>query len=830
MCPTSGDDWHSTNTVSRMISSSLTMRRNLVPSFRRNTIFGDVQSSSSSKRRRRCDEMSSPDTLFLQTLLFDNENLPMMQSQTTIVRGFNTTVHSIPFLAVSNNIMMMNPAGKAATNRFSTGTKMCHRTWQSCHYSTAILETISSKGQKSGSKRQNVGTNTLQEQTDQVMRFLDQVEEDPYRNQTHRSSRRSHRKTLTSQDCYNILEGWKIRSTQTRDINDAYIGVDFIHKLYDRYAGTHLTPTSLFYDLVLQSLVACDVGTAHEYLLKDIPHEMVTTKGYNIVMNGWAKRGDYHSGMKAQELFDHLVDIGNEATRPEQQQQQLEQHPVTNPLCPNQRTWTILLEAWGKSGHPDASNQIMTLFQMIMVDHRPHRSGQRMLSTNQQKERRSDNKTDIVLINSLLRALVTTFGNRWAAETCELVVRQLGSYDDNNNNNDTSLRPDTQTYSVVLQAWAECEATERMGKAAQSAEDVLRHMMYLYSQHGSNVKPNMRCFTTCIAAWGRAGQPERAERLWHELIDLYQRLENDPQLASDTVAGNAILSAWARSGRSDASIQTKRVLANIMESGWEPNLVSYNCLLDAYSHDGKSTDAVQLLRWLEDNADTHPSLAPDIVSYNTVLNALARDSTLPSAEVASMLLEKLYNHDSSVESVRLDAVSCTAVIRAWGNCKAPSSLDRVIETFQLFLASSADLSHWEGHTDRGPDRVILTAVIQAISNETERHAEALERLVQVLGVPTKYNIISVDGTVFVVAINACLDLTARGSETSRRHNWMKLIFDECCTQGFLSTRILAKLRRSLSHAGFEIVVSRPSHRHQRYPDEWSRNIPRKFRP
>jgi hypothetical protein len=122
--------------------------------------------------------------------------------------------------------------------------------------------------------------------------------------------------------------------------------------------------------------------------------------------------------------------------------------------------------------------------------------------------------------------------------------------------------------------------------------------------------------------------------------------------------------------------------------------VSYNCLLDEYSHDGKSVDTVQLLRWLEETVRTHPSLAPDIVSYNTVLNALARESTLASAEEALALLQKLYK-DSSTGIVRSDAVTCAVVIRAWGNCKSPSTLDRGMETFELFLTSSAGSSHWE---------------------------------------------------------------------------------------------------------------------------------------
>jgi hypothetical protein len=137
------------------------------------------------------------------------------------------------------------------------------------------------------------------------------------------------------------------RSGRFGPLNKGYqhVGIDFIQRLYGRYRGTHLAPTSLFFDLVLESLVACDIGRAHDNLLNDIPYEMLSTKGFNFVMNGWAKCGDYHSGIKAQTLFEHLGSQQRTAV-----------------LRPNQQPLVVLLDAWGKSGHPVASHQIMTLF------------------------------------------------------------------------------------------------------------------------------------------------------------------------------------------------------------------------------------------------------------------------------------------------------------------------------------------------------------------------------------------------------------------------------------------------------------------------------------
>lgn len=621
---------------------------------------------------------------------------------------------------------------------------------------------------------------------------------------------------ITSQDCYRLLEGWRRRAVQTGDIRDAHAGRDLTRTLRTQYAGTHLAPTSLFYDLVLECLAACDVNEAQHFLLTDIPNEELKTKGFNIVMNAWAKRGGYQSGIKAQELFEQLQDRSQEATL----------------LRPDQRTMAILLEAWGKSGHPEASDRVMTLFRTIMDDRQRCLSATRNLGERRNPSHGRDGMgMDMVLFNSLLRALVSSFGNRWAAETCELVILELSSKS-SSINCDTTLQPDTQSYSIALQAWAECESAERLGRAAQRAEDLLKQMVYLYSQHGSNVKPNARCFTTCIAAWSRAGRPQRAERLWQELVDLHDG-SDDPDLAPDTAAGNAVLAAWARSGRREggASAEVKRVLA-MMQSVSEPNLVSYNCLLDAYSQDGLSADAVRLLKWLEGNATTAGSdrtvLAPDVVSYNTVLNALARDSTVASAEDASALLQRCHRDSSCTFTP--DVVSFTAVIRAWGNCKAPSSLDRVVETFQHFLASNTAGSNCGvGENGKGPDKIILVAVVQAISNETVRFSEALHRLIQVLKVPKKHRVVWVDDMVFVAAISSCLELTAKGEETGRRNEWLKLIFSECCSQGFLSRRILDKLRRSVSRGDFEFISS--SHAfHQHYTQEWSRRIHEKFRP
>merc|ERR1712238_159331 len=289
-----------------------------------------------------------------------------------------------------------------------------------------------------------------------------------------------------------------------------------------------------FYDIVLETLCLVantnenenGVTEADKFLCTNIPFKLLTTKSFHIVMNAYSKSGREIAGRKVQELYDRLEYLYHVNSNKQPRHKQREQQKGTtffrdDRLRPNQRTLTILLEAWANSGRStESSERIITLFRTIMERngyHRPQekeileKQRQQLQQTSRKNSKRSsaaiffadnasvneiidkdqfDNAStvttafsgadngDLILFNTLMRTLTKAFGNRWAAETCEQILLLIQTdYDDNNKNRRGGrqrLQADTQTYSIVLNAWAKCELMERGRRdAAQRAHNML---------------------------------------------------------------------------------------------------------------------------------------------------------------------------------------------------------------------------------------------------------------------------------------------------------------------------------------------------------------------
>jgi pentatricopeptide repeat protein len=206
-----------------------------------------------------------------------------------------------------------------------------------------------------------------------------------------------------------------------------------------------------------------------------------------------------------------------------------------------------------------------------------------------------------------LHAWATSGRGRPAALEAEQILNTMLQYE---------CQPNVITYSLVASAWADCEKTEMTGDAASRAENILQAMVQ------NRLGPNAVIFTTCIAAWSRAIEnrdaPERAEALLRQLTELYRESGNDKAFEPSVEAENAVLSAWARSNRPDAVSRIQRYLSTMNQ----PDLVSYNTVLDCYASQGHSKGALELFQHMKQQENM--ALRPDVVSYNSLLNALVR--------------------------------------------------------------------------------------------------------------------------------------------------------------------------------------------------------------
>ncbi|KAL3935826.1 MAG: hypothetical protein SGBAC_008728 [Bacillariaceae sp.] len=417
---------------------------------------------------------------------------------------------------------------------------------------------------------------------------------------------------VTSQQTFQLLDRWsQLASKSSNNVGAAQQCQKIIEFLEENCKGTTLEPNRHYYDLLLQALCATgQVQVAHEVLLKNSKSNLeregnarpvnVSAKSFHIVMNGWINKGSKQRRTNSRRHPQKVL------IQVEELYQILESlHQTTGKrdgeLRPNERTLTALLGAWARSRRNDAHNRIVQLLRQASED---------------------GTKVDLVLFHTLLQSLTkeaaptkNRMASRQTAELCEHLLQMATSQFD--------LIPTTQSYSLVIHAWAQCEVTEQMGRAAERAEKLLRLMMQSYSNDGANVKPNTLTFTTCMAAWSRCNQPEKAQALLEELLELYEQTK-DPDLKPDTVCGNAVVLAWSRSDTPIAVRKTKKALEDIKLFA-TADLVSYNALLHAYSRSAMYREALALVEELEENGVKDSRLLPDVVSYNCILHALVRN-------------------------------------------------------------------------------------------------------------------------------------------------------------------------------------------------------------
>jgi len=143
-----------------------------------------------------------------------------------------------------------------------------------------------------------------------------------------------------------------------------------------------------------------------------------------------------------------------------------------------------------------------------------------------------------------------------------------------------------------------------------------------------------------------------------------------------------------------------------------------------------------------------------------------------------------------------DIVSYTSVIRAWGNSGISSPFNHVVENFQSFLATDEnDTSHNTKNGSRRPDRIILATMLQALGKEKDEKLEALEQVAQVFEIINEYRVALSDDALFVLAIDTTIQLTENDEMRDKRKDFIATIFDNCCSHGLVSRRLLDKLER-----------------------------------
>lgn len=207
--------------------------------------------------------------------------------------------------------------------------------------------------------------------------------------------------------------------------------------------------------------------------------------------------------------------------------------------------------------------------------------------------------------------------------------------------------------------------------------------------------PNARMLATIVAVLGKANQEALA-------VEIFTRAEST---IGDTVqVYNAMMGVYARNGRFE---KVKEVLDLMRKRGCEPDLVSFNTLINARMKSGAMVPnlAMQLL-----NEVRSSRVRPDIITYNTLISACSRESNL---EEAIAIYNDMVNHNCQP-----DLWTYNAMISVYGRCGLSKKAEQLFKELES-----------KGYF---PDAVTYNSLLNAFSKEgnTEKVRDICEEMVK----------------------------------------------------------------------------------------------------
>jgi len=360
-------------------------------------------------------------------------------------------------------------------------------------------------------------------------------------------------------------------------------------------------------------------------------------RSYSKVINAISRSGRIDAGEMAEAILDRME------FRCHSEEAEFEaEMGLLNDARPNGYTYTGVIEAYGRSGSPDAAPRAEALVE-------------RMETLRAAGD--PDVKPTARSWNSVINAWAQS-GEIDAAQRAEDCLDRMEELAVLTGNDD--VRPNSYNYNSVINAWA--NANSREVGAAGRAEAILERMERLHrEEQDEDVKPRTATYNAIIDAWAKSGDPDaaqRAELLLAHMTDLYESGHN-PDAKPNVRSFNSVLNAWAKCRDPEAPLRATDVLQRMEElssmgGDWEdlsPDATSFSTAINAYARSqvaGKAQEAYGLFQHMVELYEFtgNRNLRPNAVVYNSVLNACAftmgeMDEQNRAMEIASSMFKGL---------------------------------------------------------------------------------------------------------------------------------------------------------------------------------------------
>ena len=408
---------------------------------------------------------------------------------------------------------------------------------------------------------------------------------------------------------------------------------------------------------------------------------------------------------------------------------------------------------------------------------------------------------DTVSYNSVMNAYArhASAANRQSAEDARrLLSRMEGMTLDDiaRGGRGTLVRPNTISFNTLILALANSGQPEAAEELLFEMEDTCLAINNAHSDHGGHYvneekgtvscMPNTITYNSCILAWAKQGNAQRAESLLRRMMELSLERNDQDELKADCISFNTCLHAYAVSGEADAAERAEDLLRHqetLFLSGNEdvrPDSISYTSVIAAWSSSRHSHAADRALQLLEEMEELYEAgeeyVRPNTHSYTAAINALARSGASGSAQKSRYLLDTMQErYHAGRKDCKPDVACYTSVIDAYARSRSDDAGDNAVE----ILNEMIELNE-AGDEELKPNTRTYCSVISALGrSKTFGAAESAEKLLEDMERMYAFGNREVKPTTAV--FNAVIDAYAQSSykrKAERAHQLLLRMLEE----------------------------------------------------
>ncbi|CAJ1954430.1 unnamed protein product [Cylindrotheca closterium] len=434
------------------------------------------------------------------------------------------------------------------------------------------------------------------------------------------------------------------------------------------------------------------------------PDAYVTARMYTIAIDAWGKSGANGAAERAQTIHDGMIamynETGNEklapttmsfntlmnawvkctnpSAAPISAERVLEQILAwgDNGIRPDPFSFSTVIDAYSRSGLPNATQRAEELFQMMdTINVKPN-----------------------VFTYAALQNVYARSGKRDAPnKTLGVLHRMLDAY----NEGDAYAKPNVVSYNSVLSAYSRTPSIE----SAKKAYEFFLNMEKSPENGGWDVELTRLSYSLAILACTRC---------------------HDSSLGADL--GERILIKMER--RAIEEEEKRKEVSSAAPASVTLDFESFNVVVFALSKSRAKDAATRLLKIVDRMQkyveEGHIHITPNIRTWNAVLLGVARSNVADAPQRAEKILNHMFDlHERGICQCKPDAYSFAAVMNAYqriGNFESAKRSDEILWRMNEMYE--------KGKLDDPPDSVLFTIVI--VGWAKSNHKDSANRCLQIL--------------------------------------------------------------------------------------------------